>query len=136
MRILSAFALSILLLAAAAGCAKREAKPETLEDKGKNKFVQIGCNACHTINGQTGVGPTLKGLYGSEVELADGTKVTADEAYLRESILDPDAKTVKGFTPGVMSSTVSRATVEKGDTLDALVAYIKTLGGEHPTHED
>lgn len=123
-------------MAPAAGCAKKEAKPESLADKGKNKFVEIGCNACHTVNGQTGVGPTLKGVYGSEVTLNDGTKVTADEAYIRESILDPNAKIVKGFTANQMSAAITRATVEKGDTLDALVAYIKTLGGEHPTHED
>lgn len=127
---------TLIVLAVSAGCAKREAKPETLADKGKNKFAELGCNACHTINGQTGVGPTLKGVYNSEVELVDGTKVLADEAYIRESILDPDAKIVKGFTKGVMSATITRATVEKGDTLDALVAYVKSLSGEHPTHKD
>lgn len=128
--------IALVTLATAAGCAKKETKPDTLADKGKNKFVELGCNACHTINGQTGVGPTLKGVYGSTVELDDGTKVMADEAYIRESILTPDAKTVKGFTKGVMSAAVTRESVEKDDTLDALVAYIKTLEGEHPTHED
>lgn len=122
-----AFTCLALALAAAAGCAKREARPETLADRGKNKFVELGCNACHTINGTAGVGPTLKGLYGSEVELADGTRVRADEAYIRESILDPDAKTVQGFSKGVMAAAVPRSTVEQGDTVEALVAYIKTL---------
>lgn len=116
----------------AAGCAaKKPAKPETPVEQGKRVFSEQGCNACHSVDGTTGVGPTMKGLYGSEVKLVGGGKVTADDAYLRESILDPDAKTVEGFSKGVMASAVSKQQVQKDGNLDALIAYIKSLKGEH-----
>ena len=61
-----------------------------------------GCVVCHTPDGRAGVGPTWQGIYGSEETLADGTTVTVDDAYIRESILDPNAKIVKGFPPNIM----------------------------------
>lgn len=90
------------------------------------KLVQAkGCVACHNSTGQPGmVGPTYKGVYDSEVELADGSKVKADEAYIRESILKPTAKTVKGFNQGVMPSY--QGSVSETE-LNAIVAYIKSL---------
>lgn len=119
----------------AAGCAaKKPAKPETPVEQGKRVFSELGCNACHSVDGTAGVGPTLKGLYGSEVKLVGGGRATADDAYLRESILDPDAKTVEGFSKGVMASAVSKQQVEKDNNLNALIAYIKSLKGEHPGH--
>ncbi len=121
---------AVLLLAAglaAAGCARKPARPETPVERGRRLFTEMGCNACHTLDGTPGAGPTMKGLYGSQVRLVDGRTVTADEAYLRESILDPDAKVVEGFSAGVMAAAVSRQQVEKDGNLDALVAYIKTI---------
>lgn len=56
-----------------------------------------GCTACHSLDGTPAAGPTFKGLYGSRRILANGSAVTADDAYLRESIEHPDAKVVKGF---------------------------------------
>ena len=70
-----------------------------------------------------GVGPTLKGLLGSKVELADGSKVTADENYIRESIELPAAKMVKGFQP-VMPTFKG---LLKEDEMNALIAYVKSL---------
>ena len=61
-----------------------------------------GCVVCHTPDSRAGVGPTWQGIYGSEETLADGTTVTVDDAYIRESILDPNAKIVKGFPPNIM----------------------------------
>src|SRR3989304_6021241 len=49
---------------------------------GKQLYTQRGCNACHSIDGSSLVGPTWKGLYGHEVVMQDGTKVTADENYI------------------------------------------------------
>ncbi len=115
----------------AAGCAKKPPKPETSEEKGKRLFSQLGCNACHSVDGTTGVGPTMKGLYGSEVKLVGGGTVNADDAYIRESITDPDAKTVEGFSKGVMATAVSQQQVAQDGNLDALVTYIKSLGGDH-----
>jgi cytochrome c oxidase subunit 2 len=94
--------------------------------RGADLYKAKACASCHTVDGSTLVGPTWKGLYQSEVELEDGTKVVADDVYLHESILKPSAKTVKGFPAGLME------TVIKPDSLtfeeaQALVAYIKTL---------
>jgi len=90
---------------------------------GKQLYTQRGCNACHSIDGSSLVGPTWKGLYGHEVVMQDGTKVTADENYIREAILEPQAKMVKGFGP-VMPSFKG---VISDDEISDLIAYIKTL---------
>ena len=90
---------------------------------GKQLYTQRGCNACHSIDGSSLVGPTWKGLYGHEVVLQDGTKVTADENYIREAILEPQAKMVKGFGP-VMPSFKG---VIGDNEISDLIAYIKTL---------
>src|SRR5262249_59430414 len=64
---------------------------------GSKLFESLGCSGCHSLTGATLVGPTFKRLYGSKVLLSTGPRVTADDAYLLESIEDPDAKIVKGF---------------------------------------
>jgi cytochrome c oxidase subunit 2 len=66
-------------------------------EAGRDLAQDRGCPSCHSSNGDRGTGPTWKGLYGSEVELSDGTTVTVDDAYIRESILDPAAKIVDGY---------------------------------------
>jgi cytochrome c oxidase subunit 2 len=81
-----------------------------------------GCASCHGSNGQGGVGPAFVGLFGSEVPLVDGSTVTADEAYLRESIEEPDAKKVAGFALNMPTNDLSDAEV------DQIVAYIIELG--------
>jgi cytochrome c1 len=109
----------------AAGGAATTTDPEVL--KGKLLFVQIGCNACH-MNPTTGKDyPDLRGLYGSTVKLRDGSSVTADEAYLRESILDPNKKIVAGYQPSMPSYSYL-----KDDQVKALIAYIKSLKDEKP----
>jgi cytochrome c oxidase subunit II len=66
-------------------------------EAGRELAQDRGCPSCHSSNGDRGTGPTWEGLYGSEVELSDGTTVTVDDAYIRESILDPAAKLVDGY---------------------------------------
>jgi cytochrome c oxidase subunit 2 len=102
---------------------KVQAGTQSPADRGKGLFESSGCLGCHSTDGTTKVGPTLKGLYDSHVPLADGKSVEADEEYLRESIVDPNAKIVKGFQP-IMPSF--KATL-KDDDLAAIVAYLKTL---------
>ena len=88
------------------------------------KTAELYCKACHSIDGTEGIGPSWKGLFGRQVELADGTTVTADEAYIRESILDPSAKIVKGFQnimPPTFKDTLS------DQQISDLIAYIETL---------
>jgi cytochrome c oxidase subunit 2 len=83
-----------------------------------------GCAGCHTIDGSKLVGPTWRGLFGSQVKLADGSTVTADEAYLTESIQNPSAKIVAGFQDGVMPSFKDRLTEKQ---IMDIVSYIETL---------
>lgn len=115
----------VLLLASAAGCAGKQEVSEGGE--GKKLFSDQACNSCHTVDGTTGVGPTLKGLYNKDVTLQDGKTVKADESYIKESITNPDAKIVKGYTAGVMEAAVPQSLRNDQAKVDALVEYIKTL---------
>lgn len=114
---------------AVAGGAGATALDPALVAKGQQLANQFGCIACHTINGQASVGPTWKGLADSQVPLDNGQAVAADDAYLKESITDPDAKIVKGFSRGLMSATIKprEAEIQQDQNLDALVAYITSL---------
>lgn len=92
---------------------------------GTDLATSKGCIACHSTNGRDGVGPTWSGLFGSERSLEDGSTVTADDAYLRESIVDPQAKVVDGFIAGIMPGSFGDSLTD--EELDALVAYIQSL---------
>jgi cytochrome c oxidase subunit 2 len=89
---------------------------------GEKLFTEFACITCHKNDG-TGRAPMLQGVYGSQVELADGRKVAADDNYLRESIMIPTAKVVKGFQP-IMPPFQGLVAEEQ---LMQLIAYIKTL---------
>lgn len=90
---------------------------------GKDLFAKMACLGCHLV--ENGVGPRMdKGLFGTTVELSDGRKVKFDENYIRESILNPSVKIVKGYN-NLMPSFAGRVSEE--DIL-ALIAYIKSLG--------
>jgi mono/diheme cytochrome c family protein len=94
--------------------------------RGETLYRTDGCAACHSLNGSAGVGTSFKGLAGSRVTLTDGETVTADDAYLEQSIASPDAKIVKGYRSGVMSAAVSSyGLARRPDDLRALVAFIK-----------
>jgi cytochrome c oxidase subunit 2 len=99
-----------------------EGSTGNLASNGQQLFQQLGCATCHRSDTQ-GRGPNLDGLFGKQVMLTDGRTVTADENYLRESILNPGAKVVAGFKP-IMPSFQGQVSEE---SLMALVAYIKTL---------
>ncbi|HBG05826.1 MAG: cytochrome c oxidase subunit II [Geobacteraceae bacterium GWC2_58_44] len=102
---------------------KLQAGTLSLADRGKALFESSGCLGCHSLDGTPKVGPTLKGVFGRRVQLADGRSVRADEEYLRASIVEPNEDIVKGFQP-IMPAY--RATL-KGDDLAAVIAYLKTL---------
>jgi cytochrome c oxidase subunit II len=89
---------------------------------GEKLFVEKACITCHVPNG-TGRAPSLNGLYGAKVLLADGSTVIADDAYIRESILQPNAKIVAGYQP-LMPTFQGQLTEEQ---ILALTAYIKSL---------
>jgi len=89
---------------------------------GEKLFTEKACNTCHQGDGK-GRAPSLNGVYGAKVLLADGATVTADDAYLRESILDPKAKIVAGYQP-LMPTFQGQMTEEQ---ILSLTAYIKSL---------
>jgi cytochrome c oxidase subunit 2 len=93
-----------------------------LSATGEKIFAELGCATCHRTDTQ-GRGPNLQGVFGRPVQLEDGRIVTADENYVRESILDPGAKIVKGFKP-VMPTFQGLVSEEQ---VNALVAYVKSL---------
>ena len=98
---------------------------DTLAQQGKSLFIRYGCAGCH-LGGSTVRAPSLAGLYGSPVPLSDGSTVTADDRYIRDSIMFPRQQVVAGFEP-VMPSF---ANVISEDDLVRLVAYIHSLTAE------
>jgi cytochrome c2 len=92
---------------------------------GQQQATANGCVACHSVDGKAGVGPTWKGLFDSNKELVSGGPVKADEAYLKESITNPNAKVAKGFGPNVMPATFGSSL--KPEQIDQIIAYIKSL---------
>jgi cytochrome c oxidase subunit 2 len=96
----------------------------SLASQGQKLFQDFACITCHRSDVQ-GRGPNLEGLFGSNVELNGGQVATADEAYIRESILSPSAKVTVGFQP-IMPTFQGLVSEEQ---LMALVEYIKSLKG-------
>ena len=88
---------------------------------GQELSVSKGCVACHSIDGTTIIGPTWKGLYGSQESLEDGSSVTVDDAYIKESILNPTIKITKGYQPLMPVLPVT------DEEIVALTDYIKSL---------
>jgi cytochrome c oxidase subunit 2 len=95
---------------------------QTPEGRGKALVAANGCAACHSIDGSKGIGPTWAGLAGEEVELADGSSIKADDAYLAESIKAPQAKIVAGFE----NQQMIQFNLSDEQIAD-IIAYIKTL---------
>ena len=89
---------------------------------GEKLFRDLACNTCHTNDAQAR-GPVLTNLYNQPVRLQDGSTVTADEAYIRESIVHPQAKIVAGFQP-LMPTFQGLVTEEQ---LLQLIAYVRSL---------
>jgi cytochrome c oxidase subunit 2 len=103
----------------------------SLEQYGQSLYNSKRCVTCHSIDGSSNVGPSFMGLYGAAIKLEGGKSVTVDENYIRESILEPQAKIVAGFPP-VMPTFQG---LLKDRDLDALVAYIKSLDNQRGKHE-
>jgi cytochrome c2 len=99
-------------------------------EEGERLYQMFGCMACHSTDGTLvgKVGPSWKGLFGSERDIAKGTKgkVKADEAYLRESILNPSAKVVKGFEKFDTGMPIY-AGILNDSQIESLILYIKSL---------
>lgn len=106
-------------------------------ERGQKWASDFGCVGCHSVDGSAMVGPTWLGLFSSQQELSDGATTTADEAYIRESILNPAAKIVAGYAnvmPANFESrfadTEAQLLQEQGIEVDIvadLIAYIESL---------
>lgn len=89
---------------------------------GKALFASYGCSGCHL--GKSSVrAPALDGLYGRTVPLANGSSIVADEAYIRDSIVEPQKDVVAGYQP-IMPSFAGQ--ISESDIFD-IIAYIKSL---------
>ncbi|MNR20812.1 Cytochrome c [compost metagenome] len=93
---------------------------EDLVVQGQRLAESLGCVVCHSVDGSRGVGPSWQGLYGKAVTLADGTTIKADEGYIKDSVLNPGAKIVKGY------AAVMPAFAPSDKELNALIAFIKS----------
>ena len=94
---------------------------------GQRIMKNIGCFACHTIDGNKLVGPSFKGLYGHSVAVeTNGSEreITADDEYIKRSIFDPNADIVKGFNKGLMLSYKGQLS---DDDVAQIIEYLKTL---------
>jgi cytochrome c oxidase subunit II len=95
----------------------------SMAQQGEKLFQTMGCSTCHLLD-QQGRCPNLRGVYGSRVQLQGGGTVVADDAYIRESILNPNAKIVAGFRPDIMPTFQGQIS-EEG--ILQLIVYIKSL---------
>lgn len=100
------------------------AASQTPEGLGQRLATQYGCIGCHSVDGTPMTGPTWFGLFGKTEEFLDGSSLVVDEAYLIESIQDPNAKIVTGFTSPSAMPPYPNITDEE---LANIIAYIKTL---------
>jgi cytochrome c2 len=135
---LSLTALTLFVLWRSGGVPERavaEAKVElsfdaALAEQGSVLATEYGCRACHSVDGSAMSGPTWKGAYGEKVRLSTGKQVVRDEAYTRESIVNPDAKVVANYAAGAMtaglgSKLTNELTVDAN--VKALIEYYKAV---------
>ena len=101
--------------------AGKELSTEELIQKGSELYQSKGCVACHRIDGKNAVGPYLNNKYNQKEILTDGTEVLVDENYLVESIIQPNAKVVKGFAPSMPLQNVNKQEIK------SIIEFIKSL---------
>ncbi len=93
-------------------------------ERGKLLYTKFGCDACHSVDGSAGVGPSLSGLFGRTEELEDGSSVVVDEAYLINAIRQPGKQVVKGYSNIMPAGAASKMTDQQ---IEDLIEFIKTL---------
>ena len=103
---------------------------ESIVRAGERLFHDRGCSGCHSPNSQFHA-PLLQGLYRKPVPLADGTMVTADDQYLRDSILQPGKQITAGYA-NIMPSFSGHLTEEE---IMQLIAYVKAIGKQEPLQQ-
>ncbi|HWL45287.1 MAG TPA: cytochrome c [Ilumatobacter sp.] len=128
MRVLFRTLLAAAVIAGIASCAGDSGSPSELQlttagELGWQLAREKGCAACHGTNGQGNVGPAFAGLYGSTVELQDGTTVVADDDYLIRSIKDPNADKVKGYNLPMPTNNLSDTEIA------SILDYLRDMAG-------
>ncbi|MEX2347118.1 MAG: DUF6797 domain-containing protein [Balneolaceae bacterium] len=99
-------------------------EPATVE-RGRELFQRTGCMGCHTTDGSegTGVGPTMRGLFGSERQFRDGSTAIADEEYIRQALVNPGEQILEGYDEGMPSFLG----ILPDDEIDSIILFIKSL---------
>jgi cytochrome c oxidase subunit 2 len=100
-----------------------------LVEQGRLLAEEKGCLGCHSLDGSASTGPTWKGLLGKTETLADGSTVTVDAAYIKESILDPGASVIEGYSPIMSAYQLS------DDEIAALIAFTTSLSSANENNE-
>ena len=95
-------------------------------EHGERLYSRKGCNACHSLDGSRGNGPSFKNLFGYEQALKDGSVQIADEAFLREAILYPNSQGIAGYQPVMPKFNFKESEVS------ALIAFIKARSDRGP----
>ncbi len=98
----------------------------TPAEAGEILYQRRGCIQCHSVDGSAMTGPTFLDIYGTQQSMVDGSSVTVDENYIRESILEPQAKVRAGYKPAMPTYQGQL----KDEEIAALIAFIKRLSGE------
>lgn len=96
---------------------------DSLAEQGRAVAQDVGCLSCHSTGTDDGLGPGLGGIWGEQRTFVDGSTGTVDEAYLRRSILEPDAQVVDGFPPIMPQIRLS------DEELEGVVAYVREVAG-------
>jgi cytochrome c oxidase subunit 2 len=91
----------------------------------RGQIAAAQCKGCHTIDGSKGVGPTWKGLSGSDVLMEDGQTVKADDVFLKNMIMNPNSYVIKGFKAGIMPQNYGKTLTDQ--QIQDIIAYIKSL---------
>lgn len=113
--------LVLAVLASACARADTESPGGAPADRGAQLAQDHGCTSCHGTDGDGGVGPSWRGLAGSEIELTDGRTVVADTEYLRRAITDPGAEVRAGYAVPMPEVPLD------DDEVDDLVAYVESF---------
>jgi cytochrome c oxidase subunit 2 len=90
-------------------------------EHGAKLVQQNACLTCHSLDGSRMTGPSFQGIFGREEHMSDGSTVTVDENYIRESILEPKAKVVEGYQPVMPTYQGSMSDTE----INAIIEYLK-----------
>jgi cytochrome c oxidase subunit 2 len=96
---------------------------KSLAERGADLYKVKGCNACHSLDGSKVIGPSFKGVWGRSEVYADGSKGVVDENYVRESILNPQAKLVQGYPPNMPSFQG----VLNDEEIKSIIEFMKTV---------